>query len=1066
MTPQDWDRCKQIFCDALNVSGEERFLFVERACEGDRELYERLLKMLAAEQDDTSPLDVGAADRLVVTPQLTEPLISGDIVGRYRVLRRIGQGGTSLVYLAEHIEIHSPRRFAIKVIASAFLAGQQQRFERECEILSAIDHPGIARILDRGVTASGWPYLVLDYIDGAPIHRYCIDHKLAPPEIVRLALDCCRAVKYIHDNQIVHCDLKPSNILVDSSGSPRILDFGIARLVDPGRSPRSGSTTRGVRPLTPSYASPEQLAGALLSASTDIYSLGVVLYEALTQTLPFDNSGYPWEEVSRRMADQDPAPPSKARRTHGPIDDDPAFAKQLLGDLDGIVLKTLAHDPANRYASVDGLIADLTRYLAGDVVEARRSTLVNRAGRVVKRHRRELIEVLAVVFAIAAVLSISAWSLHRQQRDAESERIAELRAMIHSFLPPNLPFSSRERALLVENISNSIERVTPMASRYPDLIPDLADALLKTGDLLGNPYQVSLGRADDARTCYQRASNLVDGRQDARSAGIRARASLGLGDTYGNSALVRDPVRAAVWYRRAVSEAVPGHDEMRMIAAAAHGRLGALCELLGEPGAASAEYREGLGILPPETEPNPPVSSAFALLVRVGMEPPDASEATYSRVMDLLDQAWGVNDRDIRLWHAAIAAHLSWGLTELRSGRASDADSEFNKAERLAGWALEWDAEDLSAQRELAVARRRRALIPAGESRLAEADALRRGAADALGREDTASDAAAPPRPAPPRSAELYEDGGRFCADATERLSAGQSPAPLKAGDLLIANQGPRDTPAAVYAFSPASLEMSVVARGGYLADLVDVASGSPKEFYVLSRNPAGPESIVRLRFEAGRWLQKPISCGGYIQRAAALAYRDGALTLAAAFGNYTRLISIDPGNGRQTLIARTGAFLAPGRIVPSAAGILYLSLYWPGEGGPAEVVAFNPRTRVLAVIHRDGLLDDPLALAIAPGEQLIVGDRGWTGAGGNGRIVILSRGNEQKTVWSNPELSRVTAMAAASLRETWYATLATPYSPSGLFKLNLVTGTRELIMSGGTRDALIGEIRALARVE
>ena len=219
--------------------------------------------------------------------------------------------------------------------------------------------------LDRGVTENGWPYLVMDYVNGTPIHKYCIDKNLRPPEIVRLMLDCCRAVKYIHGNLVAHCDLKPTNILVDAGGSPRILDFGIARLIEPSRKTRTGRTTRGIRPLTLNYASPEQLTGAPLTESTDIYSLGVVLYEALTKTLPFDYSDYPWPQTGKKLDERDPLPPSKARLKAGTTREDSLFARQLRGDLDSIVLKTLARDPRQRYRSMDEFSDDLNRYSAG-----------------------------------------------------------------------------------------------------------------------------------------------------------------------------------------------------------------------------------------------------------------------------------------------------------------------------------------------------------------------------------------------------------------------------------------------------------------------------------------------------------------------------------------------------------------------------------------------------------------------------------------------------------------------------------------------------------------------------
>jgi serine/threonine protein kinase len=1050
MTPEIWDHGKRIFCEALELPEEDRLLLVERECREDSELREHVLRMLAAAGDNTSPLDVGAAERLVGDPQLTEPLLAGDIVGRYRVLRRLGQGGTSLVYLAEHVGLQSPRRFAIKVIALAFLAGQELRFEREAEILASFQHPNIARILDKGVTESGWPYLVLDYIDGEPIHQYCIDKKLAPPEIVRLILDCCRAVKYIHDNQIAHCDLKPSNILVDASGSPRILDFGIARLIDPGRKTRSGQTTRGIRPLTPNYASPEQLAGHPLTTSTDIYSLGVVLYETLAHALPFDNSGYPWEEISKKIAEQDPAPPSKARRGAALTRDDAAFAKQLRGDLDSIVLKTLAHDSARRY-TIDGLIADLGQYLEGGLVEARRSTSIDRARRVLRHRHRALLEVLALTVSVGLAVGTVAWYARRERRISEARHLAEMRNVVQSSipaLPRNLPGSVFARRSRLEQTLEIIDRVEPTVSQYPELVPDLADALLKTGDMLGNPTEASLERPDDARACYQRAAALAGPVNDARRAQIRARAWIGTGDTYGNSALKRDPALAASWYWRALEE-LSGKDTLsRQTAAMAHSRLGAISELLGGVDEARQQYQQARRLLPPEKDWNPAQDSVSALLIPGRLAPLDDQRANYTKALDLL--APMLNRPDAWIWHATIETRLALGLAELQASRTLSAGVEFGAGLAIAQEVLAADREDLQVRKELAIALRRRALIYADQGWLADSDALRSQAAEELGAAIAGS-----------ASAGTHEIASQSCPDVAEKVSDSQSPSPLRPADLLIANGGSAGVPARIAVFSPASQELSYLAEGSYLSDIVDIAARSRTEFYVLDRNPNGLGGILRLRFVEGHWLQKPVACGGWLRFATSLALQGARLLVAATVGNSVGLIGVDLANGRQSLLGQTNAFAQPGRIVPSGGGNFYVSLYWPGEGGLAQVVRFNAGTRTFAVAGQYGLLDCPAALALTPRGQLIAGDRGWTGSGGNGKIVRIARDHTQMAVSRSSDLSRVTALAAASERDVWFATAAAPSMPSKLFKVDLVTGKTVSVTS-----ADLGEFRALARVD
>jgi serine/threonine protein kinase len=367
MTAEDWNRSKDVFVSALEKSGDARMLYIEDACAGRPDLRQNILDMLQAIEEDTSPLDVPAADRLSGSARLSDPVLAGDVLGRYRILKRIGQGGTSVVYLAEHIEIRGPRRYAVKLISPAFMATQNQRFELECEILANFEHPNIVRILDKGVTENGWPYLIMDFVNGSPIHRYAEEKKLAPPEIVRLVLECCQALDYVHSHHVVHCDLKPNNILVDHSGSPRLLDFGIAKLVEPG-SKGTGRTTRGARPMTPEYASPEQLEGKPLTVSTDVYSLGIILYEMLARRLPFEHGERTWAQLAKAVIENDPPSPSETVVSSAP--GDRTLRRQLRGDLDKVVLRSIARDPEQRYPTVQSLMADLKAYVAGNPVSA------------------------------------------------------------------------------------------------------------------------------------------------------------------------------------------------------------------------------------------------------------------------------------------------------------------------------------------------------------------------------------------------------------------------------------------------------------------------------------------------------------------------------------------------------------------------------------------------------------------------------------------------------------------------------------------------------------------------
>jgi tetratricopeptide (TPR) repeat protein len=433
------------------------------------------------------------------------------------------------------------------------------------------------------------------------------------------------------------------------------------------------------------------------------------------------------------------------------------------------------------------------------------------------------------------------------------------------------------------------------------------------------------------------------------------------------------------------------------------------------------------------------------------MEPPEVRGASYENALESLDQLLQTNNPNIRTYNAAIEAHLSLGVTELQLAHVLGAERDFASAAALAKQILTQDPEDFQERRELAVALRRAALIPAIEGRIAKSNVLREQATEVLRSTIRV-----------PESNGWDEAANSSCSETIERFSEGQSPMPLGHGDLLIGNGSAGGNPGKLLVFSPAARELSVLAEGGYLADMVDVAYASRTELYVVDRSLAGSGGIVRLRYQAGRWLQKPITCGGLLRRPTAVAYHDKHLILADADEYSARLVGVDLQTGRQTLLGRTGTFAEPGKIVHYGVGDYFVSLFWPGEGGPAEIVRFNADTHKLVVAARYGLLQDPVALAITPRGDLIAGDRGWVANRGHGDVFRIGSGGAQKVICGNPELSRVTAIAVASDREAWYVTAAAPFSPASLFELDLLTGHWKQIMSGG----LLGAPRALAHVD
>jgi serine/threonine-protein kinase len=301
-------------------------------------------------------------------------------IGPYRVLREIGRGGMGAVYLAARADEQFEKHVAIKLVRGGPDSAEiVERFRRERQILASFDHPCIARMLDGGTTEDGFPYFVMEYIEGEPLDHYCDSRALPVTERLKLFASVCSAVQYAHRNLVVHRDLKPRNILVTSEGVLKLLDFGIAKLLNPD-SPAEGQTVTGFVALTPEYASPEQVRGEPISTATDVYSLGVILYRLLTDRLPYRVRSRQVLEIVRAVCEEEPERPSQAVGDFSPL------RKPLEGDLDTIVMTALRKDPLRRYPSVEALGEDVRRHLEGLPVAARKPTFSYRAQKFLKRH--------------------------------------------------------------------------------------------------------------------------------------------------------------------------------------------------------------------------------------------------------------------------------------------------------------------------------------------------------------------------------------------------------------------------------------------------------------------------------------------------------------------------------------------------------------------------------------------------------------------------------------------------------------------------------------------------------
>ncbi|HXS23753.1 MAG TPA: serine/threonine-protein kinase, partial [Gemmatimonadales bacterium] len=404
----EWNKVKELFWAALERAPDQRDGFLREACGTNHSLLTEVEALLAANDQPASVLQRPLS--IPDTPLLPFTAIPGVRLGAYEIVGEIGHGGMATVYLAVRADGQYRKRVAIKVVRHHADADEiLRRFRTERQALAALDHPNIVKLLDGGSTEEGLPYLVMDYVEGLPVDRYCDRHSLSVIERLDLFRSICAAVQYAHEQLVIHRDLKPGNILVSAEGTPKLLDFGIAKVLNPEFSAETLVVTRGdVHPMTPLYASPEQVRGGHITAATDIYSLGVVLFELLTGHHLYPLTIGTPVELEHVICDSEPQRPSRV------VD---RLQRQLHGDLDHIVLKALRKEPHQRYRSVAELSDDIGRHLAGMPVTARRGTLRYRAGKFVRRHKTEVGAAgLLVMVAIGGAIAVHRYGLALEQQ--------------------------------------------------------------------------------------------------------------------------------------------------------------------------------------------------------------------------------------------------------------------------------------------------------------------------------------------------------------------------------------------------------------------------------------------------------------------------------------------------------------------------------------------------------------------------------------------------------------------------------------------------------------------------
>ncbi len=496
------NRIENIFHTLLAVPVAQRAAAMQDHCGDDAVLLEELRSLLEASEAEEQLGRRHAAH----AREAADTVAQGRLLGPYRLERLIGRGGMGAVYLAMRDDGQFEQRVAVKIVDLPLATDLfRERFRLERQILAGLVHPYIARLLDGGVSVSGEQYLVMEYVDGVSITRYCVEKQLALRDRLALFGEVCSAVQFAHQNLVVHRDLKPDNILIAADGTPRLLDFGTAKLLAALPADlANGFTQHGLLSFTPQYASPEQVLGDPITIATDTYSLGVLLYVLITGAPPYSMTEFTTGEMLRVICSEQPPKPSAAG---GPAD----------ADLDAIVAKAMRKEPQHRYTTVDQLAADLVRWRTGLPVSARRGTWRYRGAKFIRRNKLPLTAAALLAISIVAGLVGVVWqarvaNLQRARAEARSEDLRQLSNSLLSEIDEaikELPGSTAVQQLLVNRVLEHLDRMSRDASGDRASGLDLVNAYTRLGEIQGDPYAQNIGDAPGALVSLDKATAIA-----------------------------------------------------------------------------------------------------------------------------------------------------------------------------------------------------------------------------------------------------------------------------------------------------------------------------------------------------------------------------------------------------------------------------------------------------------------------------------------------------------------------------------------------------------------------------
>jgi eukaryotic-like serine/threonine-protein kinase len=630
-TDSDWIRIKAVFGDAVLLDPGERLSYVAKVCGDDAALRRNVERLLWGHERASSFLETPPS---IPPDPAPENEMIGRAIGAYVVRSHLGSGGMGTVYLAERADDAFEHHVAIKFVGSSVQSPVLlQRFKDERRILASLDHPNIARLIDGGTTADGIPYVVMEYVQGAPIDRHCRDRGLAIRDRIELFRQVCAAVSYAHQRLVVHRDIKAGNILVSPTGSPKLLDFGIAKLLDPSLGPDAPQVTL-LGALSLESASPEQVRGDAITVTSDVYALGALLYRLLTDQGPYGDTPATTAEWQRAICDVMPVAPGEVVRTRKVSDAIPRKPR-IDRDLDVITLNALRKEPDRRYSSVVELSDDLGRYLAGKPVHAAPDSTTYRAGKFLRRHAVAAALAATVAVTIIGGAAVAFWEagVATKERARAERRFEDVRRLANSFLfefhdtIAELPGSLAARQLVVKRAEEYLDDLAQEADGEVSLQRDLATAYERLATILGGGGVSSLGDLKGAGAHYRHALAIrekLKDRPDADAADSEALAQLRVqlarynvltGDL---SQAERDATDAVFLLKNANAEAST-RTRAGQLATAFH-QLGFVQARRDEDSAALQSFEQAMGLARGQVAAEPTNALELARLARIASD--------------------------------------------------------------------------------------------------------------------------------------------------------------------------------------------------------------------------------------------------------------------------------------------------------------------------------------------------------------------------------------------------------------------------------------------------------------